>query len=72
MDYSFVFEWILDWFNDEKPDILCMQEVRMSQEQIAEKKNIKTHSPPEGYVSVQADAEKKAIQESRYGAIKKS
>lgn len=48
-----------DWFNDEKPDILCIQEVRMSQEQIAEKKNIKTHSPPEGYVSVQADAEKK-------------
>ena len=31
----------------------------MSQRQIAEKKNIRTHSPPEGYVNVQADAEKR-------------
>jgi exodeoxyribonuclease III len=48
-----------DWFHKEQPDILCMQEVRMSLEQIAEKKNIKMHSPPEGYTLVQSDADKK-------------
>ena len=43
-----------DWFNKEQPDILCLQEVRMSKDQRGTE-----HLPPEGYTCVQADAKKK-------------
>ena len=43
-----------DWFQTCNPDILCLQEVRFSQDKLDTK-----HSPPSGWHLVQADAVKK-------------
>jgi len=46
-----------DWFNDQSPDVLCLQEVRMSIEQVKGKSRM--HVAPEGWTSSRADAQKK-------------
>ena len=43
-----------DWFESCAPDLVCLQEVRMQQEQLDAK-----HRPPAGWSLVQADAVKK-------------
>ena len=45
-----------DWFADQSPDVLCLQEIRMQRAQVKGKS--RQHLAPEGWTSSRSDAEK--------------